>query len=187
MSKMKVDEFIKKLKEVSSMNTIYKLGSFGNEQKNGNYCWDCSGLIKGILWGYPKNGKYKSNNVPDINANTLITKCTNVTTNINKVKIGYMLHMDGHCGVYIGNGMVIESSPKWKNGVQKTNINSRKWTKCGALPYIDYTNTNTNTAVSELNNAISVIAKYVKSGYFGNGHDNRKDKIYELVRKEVNK
>lgn len=39
----------------------------------------------------------------------------------------------------------------------------------------------------DLANAINIIAQYVINGYFGNGHETRKNAIYNLIRKEVNK
>ena len=56
--------------------------------------------------------------------------------------------LPGHIGVYVGDGLVVECSPKWENSVQitalanlgtKAGYNARKWTKWGKLPYIDYT------------------------------------------------
>ena len=183
---MKVDDFISKLLAVEKQPTRYKLGCYGNKKSGNYYLWDCSGLIKGVLWGYPENGKYKSNGVPDLNANTLITKCRNVTSDFTKIKKGYMVQMNGHCGVYIGNGKVVESSPKWENGVQITKLNQRKWLKCGALPYIEYDKEVNQTMPTDLAKAIKVIAKYVIKGYFGNGNENRKEGIYSVVREEVN-
>jgi N-acetyl-anhydromuramyl-L-alanine amidase AmpD len=46
--------------------------------------------------------------------------------------------MRGHCGVYIGDGKVVESTPIWKNGVQITALSARKWLKHGKLPYVEY-------------------------------------------------
>lgn len=186
---MRVNEFIKRLKEIEKMPTLYKLGTFGNKY-NGKYLlFDCSGLIKGTLWGYPNNGKYESNGVPDINANTLISKCTKRSTDMTMIIVGEMVHLEGHCGIYIGNGEVIESSPKWENGVQITKLSQRKWTSHGLLPYIMYDTDDVSEVVSnnKLENAIKVIADEVKKGTFGNGHENRMKAIYELVRKEVNK
>ena len=52
---------------------------------------------------------------------------------------GELLYMKGHCGYYIGNGRVIESTPSGSDGVQETDINFHKWIKHGKLiPYIDY-------------------------------------------------
>lgn len=139
---MKVNDFIETLKTVEKMPTLYKLGTFCNKTKNGYLLSDCSGLIKGILWGYPKNGKYGSNGVPDVNANTMIKKCKNISNDFKNISIGEMVWLQGHCGVYIGNGKVIESSPRWENGVQITRLNARNWLKHGFLPWVEYTTSN---------------------------------------------
>ena len=39
---------------------------------------------------------------------------------------------------------------------------------------------------NELLSAADVIAKRVIAGYFGQGHEKRKNAIYELIRKRVN-
>ena len=188
---MKVNDFINELKRVEKLHTLYKWGTFLNKY-NGRYLLcDCSGLIKGILWGYPENGKYASNGVPDINANTIISKCINVSTDFSLIGKGEFVWMSGHCGVYIGNSQVIESSPKWENGVQITKLSQRNWKKHGKLPWIDYdeddTQVSDNTNVSgDLNDAISTIAKYVIKGAYGNGHEKRSSEIYQDVRNLVN-
>ena len=131
--------------------------------------FDCSNLIKGVLWGW--NGDkskshggavYASNGVPDINADTMITKCTSLSTNFNNIEVGEAVWCPDHIGVYIGDGLAVECSPKWKNGVQitacnctKSGYNTRTWTKHGKLPYITYIKegkevTAINDIVSEL-------------------------------------
>lgn len=188
MSKMKVNDFINKAKEINNMSTKYKLGTYCQKSENGKLLTDCSGLIKGILWGYPAV-KYASNNVQDINANTIIKKCTSVTTDFTKAKKGWLVWMDGHIGIYIGNGQVIESSPRWKNGVQKTfcrgsgyrnneGLNERTWTKCGKFDiYIDYTQSvqQSKPSVSSSNtNTSGSIVDYLKSKGIDSSYSNRK-------------
>lgn len=148
---MKVNDFITKAKEIEKMKTKYKLGKFMNSMtSDGTYLVDCSGLVKGILWGYPGKGKYGNNGVPDINANSMIEKCSQVTTDFKKLKPGWLVWMDGHIGIYVGDGVVIESSPIWKDGVQKSyprgcavantkKLKERTWTQCGCFDkYIQY-------------------------------------------------
>lgn len=117
--------------------------------------FDCVCLIKGVLWGWNGNqnavyggATYDSNGVPDIGANTMITKCSGVSTDFSKVEIGEAVWKEGHIGVYIGDGLAVECTPAWKNKVQitavanmgqKSGYNARTWTKHGKLPYIDYT------------------------------------------------
>lgn len=105
--------------------------------------FDCVGLIKGVLWGWNGDNtdiyggaRYASNGVPDINADTMITRCSNVSSDFSSVEIGEAVWIPGHIGVYIGDGKVVECSPQWRNGVQITS--KRKWQKHGKLPYITY-------------------------------------------------
>lgn len=171
-------EFIQKLKEIVNMNTIYMWGCFGqkvtesiivsktkqypswyneNRQKKfrnligkNYYGFDCVCLIKGILWGFP-NTKYASNGVPDVNADGMIEKCNNISTDFNNIEPGEAVWLKGHIGVYIGDGQVIECTPAWKDGVQITNLNQRKWIKHGRIPYIEYVvdSTTNNDSINE--------------------------------------
>lgn len=116
--------------------------------------FDCVNLIKGILWGWTgdpakeKGGAvYASNGIPDTNADGMIARCSGVTDDFSSVEVGEAVWMQGHIGVYIGDGMAVECTPKWKDGVQITavhnigkisGLNGRKWTKHGRLPHVDY-------------------------------------------------
>ena len=121
----------------------------------GIFGFDCVCLVKSVLWGW--NGDkssvyggavYKANGVPDIGANRMIEQCTDISEDFGNVEIGAFLWLEGHCGVYIGDGLAVECTPIWKDGVQitavknigeKAGYNSRRWTKHGRLPYVDYT------------------------------------------------
>lgn len=110
------------------------------------FAFDCCGLIKGIIWGFKGDktkiyggAKYESNGLKDLNEKGILNQCNSLSDDMETVTPGEFLYMTGHCGIYIGNGNVIESSPKWKNGVQVTDINARKWKTHGKLPYIEYT------------------------------------------------
>lgn len=123
---------------------------------DGVFGFDCNGTIKGILWhwcgDYSKQyggAGYACNGVPDINENAMIQRCNGVSSNFSNILIGEMLWMDGHAGIYIGDGFAVECTPSWANGVQITAVanmgqkqgyNSRKWTKHGMLPYFRYIN-----------------------------------------------
>jgi len=116
--------------------------------------FDCVCLLKGILWGWTGDKSkqyggagYNINGVPDINADTMIARCFGVTTDFSKITIGEALWCKEHIGVYIGDGLAVECTPKWDNGVQITAVgnmgkrsgyNTRTWTSHGKLPYIDY-------------------------------------------------
>lgn len=114
--------------------------------------FDCGCLIKGVLWGW--NGdtshvyggaSYCSNGVPDKDADQMIKLCSDVSTDFSEVEIGEMVWMSGHCGIYIGDGLVVEATPIWADGVQITacnrsisGYNRRDWTKHGKLPWVTY-------------------------------------------------
>lgn len=117
--------------------------------------FDCVNLIKALLWGWNGNtalekggSKYGSNTVPDTNANGMFNRCTGKSADFSTIQPLEAVWMDGHIGVYLGDGLAIECTPKWKNGVQITYLanigkvsgyNGRTWTKHGKLPWIKYT------------------------------------------------
>ena len=117
--------------------------------------FDCVCLVKGILWGwYGDTNKeyggaiYQSNGVPDVNVNDMLGLCSGVTEDFTKIVPGEYVWVEGHCGIYIGEGRVVECTYRWDDGVQVTKIGNfensyqsdkvRTWTKHGRLPYVDY-------------------------------------------------
>lgn len=116
--------------------------------------FDCVCLIKGILWGWSGDkskvyggAQYASNGVQDASADGMIALCSGVTTNFAGIVPGAAVWVKGHIGIYIGDGLAVECTPAWKNQVQitavgnigsKSGYNTRKWTKWGLLPYVDY-------------------------------------------------
>lgn len=115
--------------------------------------FDCVCLIKGLLWGWSGDASkvyggasYKDNGVPDIGADSMITVCKDVSTDFSSIEIGEAVWMKGHIGIYVGDGLAVESTPAWKNCVQitacncsKSGYSRRNWTKHGKLPYVTYT------------------------------------------------
>ena len=156
---MLVKEFIDKLELALREPSKYQSGGWG--KYDGKYWnWDCICLIKGILWGWnadktkPRGGGavYASNGVPDIGENTMINQCKNVSSDFTNIKKGEMVWLDGHAGVYVGDGNVIEATAGWNtfkviksqigpNGERTYNgkTGSANWQKHGFLPYVDYT------------------------------------------------
>ena len=118
----------------------------------GVWAFDCCGLIKGILWGWvgddsKKNGGavYASNGVPDSGADSTFKKCKEQSSDFSDIEIGEAVWKEGHIGVYIGNGLAVESTNSWDRCVQITACNCSKagykrrdWKKHGKLPYIEY-------------------------------------------------
>lgn len=115
--------------------------------------FDCVNLIKALLWGWngdvnaPYGGVvYQSNGVPDINDDMMIKECKDVSTDFKTIQVGEVVWMQGHIGVYVGDGLVVECTPIWEDGVQVTVLlnkgwqqgNGRYWTSHGKLPWVSY-------------------------------------------------
>ena len=110
--------------------------------------FDCCGLVKGALWGFTGDSKktyggavYKANALDDVNESGLLKLCKGISTDMKNIAPGELLYMSGHCGVYAGDGKVIESTPSGKCGVQITDFKRVKWTKHGKLPIVIYEET----------------------------------------------
>lgn len=184
MSRLTNRQFVDRLLDIChNYRTIYMWGSFGSpvidriiDRKaqqypswytedrrqalmqlagHGYFGFDCSGLIKAILWGWcgdhmqtSGGARYLANGVPDFSANGLLNYLQGVTTNFAGILPGEAVWLSGHVGVYIGDGKVIEATPAWKNCVQVTTClnvtggmmtnQARLWAKRGRLPWIDY-------------------------------------------------
>lgn len=116
------------------------------------FAMDCSGTLKAILWGWNGNlnhghggAKYASNDVPDQNADTFISRCRDVSTDFSRIQVGEAVWIKGHIGIYVGDGLAVETTYRWKDGTQYTACNCdvagyhrRDWTKHGKLPYVKY-------------------------------------------------
>ena len=118
-----------------------------NAIKGKGFLFDCVGLIKGILWGWRGDlskayggAGYACNGVPDYGADAMIAQCYDVSTDFSTIVPGEVVHMAGHIGIYVGGGVVVESTPKWNWGVHESTclnvagkqlpgtVGSRSWT-----------------------------------------------------------
>lgn len=132
---------------------INKLRAVANETPP-VWGFDCVNTTKGILWGWTGDASkiyggavYGSNGVPDTNANGMIGRCREISTDFSTIEPGEGLWLEGHWGVYVGDGLAVECTGRWANGVQITSVwnlgkksgyNGRYWTKHGKLPWIAY-------------------------------------------------
>ena len=101
---------------------------------------DCVGLIKGYGWLSPETMTidYGTHGMPDIGANQMYYSATESGTIDTMPDIpGLAVWHDGHIGVYIGGGQVIEAMGT-KYGVVKTELTNRGWTHWLKIPYINY-------------------------------------------------
>lgn len=101
---------------------------------------DCVGLIKGYGWLDPDTLTigYATNGMPDYGANQMY-RAASVSGTIDTIPEipGLAVWCDGHIGVYIGNGEVIEAMGT-KYGVVKTKLADRSWTHWLKIEYINY-------------------------------------------------
>ena len=101
---------------------------------------DCVGLIKGYSWLSPETMTidYGTHGMPDIGANQMYYTARESGPISTMPDIpGLAVWHEGHIGVYIGGGHVIEAMGT-KNGVVKTELAKRNWTHWLKIPYINY-------------------------------------------------
>lgn len=182
---MKASEFVKKCESALSVKTCYALGCFGqvltdsfiaqkeaqykdwytrNKSKliKGAFGFDCICFVKAILWGWTpdKQAVYCSNGVPDVTESTMLESyCTDISNDMSKIATGEYIYKSGHCGIYVGNGKVIECTTAGTFNVQRTNLSDKAWEKHGKLKFIDY---NENSNIIDMCNQIIQIANNIK-------------------------
>ena len=101
---------------------------------------DCVGLIKGYGWLDTETMSigYGINDMPDVGADQMYNNATVKGSMSTMPDIpGLAVWHEGHIGVYIGNGEVIEAMGT-KYGVVKTQLSERSWTAWLQVPYINY-------------------------------------------------
>ena len=160
------DRVSAKAKQYPYWYTDHKISTiFAPLYQSSVWGFDCIGLIKGVLWGWCGDkaktyggAVYASNGVPDISADAMIDRCSTISSDMTNISIGEYLWMKGHCGIYIGNGKVVESTPKWNNGVQISALTARNWLKHGFLPYVEY------GIREEVKNTVSIDLSVLKKG-----------------------
>ena len=106
----------------------------------GHRTTDCVGLIKSYGWYDPESQSivYASNGMPDIAANQMYYAAaeSGPIDTIPEIP-GLAVWHDGHIGVYIGGGEVIEAMGT-NYGVVKTQLAGRGFTHWLKVPYINY-------------------------------------------------
>lgn len=121
---------------------------------------DCYGIVKGFVW-QDREGNVRYNGSQDRNANTAYNNAREKgpISTIPEIP-GLVLWMNGHAGVYVGNGEFIECAGAPK-GMQKGKIVNGKVTQGNKFThwfkdtYITYENN--NTVEDELTKAIQTL------------------------------
>ena len=117
----------------------------GNEEFiRENWLWkrtaDCVGLIKGYSWYDTETQKtlLVSNGMPDIGADTMYENATEKGTIDTIPEIpGLAVWKEGHIGVYIGGGKVVEAYGT-TTGVIRSELADGGWSHWLKIPYINY-------------------------------------------------
>ncbi len=124
-----------------------------NAATEDTFGFDCVCLIKGLLWGWDGDlghvyggATYRSNGVPDITEGAMLESCDDISRDWKSIEVGEVVWLEGHIGVYVGNGLAVECTPAWEDCVQITATNNsrqgyrtRTWSRHGKLPYLTYT------------------------------------------------
>lgn len=128
----------------------YKIGQYRSRYKQARidylyrawvdkgYACDCVGLIKSYYFGGIGSPNYFSKG--DVNTAGMYNNATEkgLIKNLPEVR-GIVVYMQGHVGVYVGNGKVIECTLGSKgDGVVKTNLKGRGWTHYLKPAFITY-------------------------------------------------
>ena len=106
----------------------------------GRRCADCVGFIKGYGWlnAETQEIEYGTNGMPDIGADAMYANATGRGTIDTIPEIpGLAVWHEGHIGIYVGNGEVIEAMGT-RYGVVRTQLSERHWTHWLKIPYINY-------------------------------------------------
>lgn len=103
---------------------------------------DCVGLIKGYSWYDTETAQIQigANGMPDISANAMFENASEKGTIDTIPEIpGLAVWHEGHIGIYIGNGEVVQAA-NTNAGVIRTPIGQSGWTHWLKIPYIQYIN-----------------------------------------------
>lgn len=101
---------------------------------------DCVGLIKGYGWYNTQTAQIEigANGMPDTGADTMYGNASEKGTIDTIPEIpGLAVWQEGHIGIYIGNGEIIQAA-NTNAGVIRTPIGQTGWTHWLKIPYINY-------------------------------------------------
>lgn len=147
-----------------------RMARYNRDIAEGRYCADCIGLAKGYMWRDEETGaqRYKSNGCPDASANGMYSRAAEKGGIASMPEIpGLMLHMDGHAGIYIGGGLVVEARG-FSYGVVQTELKKRPWQHWYKLPGCAYAEKDPGADEREVN-PYPEPARNLRRGAVGDG------------------
>lgn len=121
-------------------DNVGTMEDFIKENWLGRRTADCVGLIKGYGWlnADTKAIEYGANGMPDVSADGMFDNA--VTKGIISTMPdtpGLAVWREGHIGIYIGNGYVVEAKGT-RYSVCTTQLSRGTWTHWLEIPYISY-------------------------------------------------
>ena len=151
---------------VGEYNTYWKSYLLGFLNKRVS---DCYGLVKSYCWWNDANLGYGINGCPDRNQETAYkaAKIKGTIKNMPEVP-GLILYMEGHAGIYIGNGKFIECKGcpygviegKIQNGTVASGSNFTHWFKDTYIFYLDKAAAYIQTQTGIDNNTMKFLSFY---------------------------
>lgn len=131
---------------------------------------DCVGLIKGYRWSDSPTSPPKYVASQDVPVSGLYAQCSKKGSISSMPDVpGTCVFMDGHVGVYIGGGQVIEARGH-AYGVVQTRLANRGWTRWGQPSWLTYDTTpgsGTNTDNSTEGKSVTITLKELARGSTG--------------------
>jgi len=117
-------------------DNIKKYENFIRENYIGKRTADCIGLIKSYLWWDGSDPVYDAGTDKSADGTFELAQEKGPINTLPEIP-GICVYKKGHVGVYIGNGLVIESKGTMY-GVVQTALNSTNWTHWFKHPHIQY-------------------------------------------------
>lgn len=178
-------EFVEYLKNIEKKNTVYMWGDYGrlvtNNTINGKvaqypdeysndlvlylkslidknyYAFDCAGLIKSYWMSNFGTEEVKYNSEYDLDARGITIGNAKKQGNIADIPNipGLLLYMNGHCGVYLGDGKVIECTSNERISHVKygkvcySNLSDRNWLYYTESNWLNYVTSNAQEQIHQ--------------------------------------
>lgn len=139
---------------------------------------DCAGLIKSYLWFNPDSHQivYGSNGFSDMTADVMYNSSTvNGTIDTLPETPGLGVWHQGHVGIYIGDGWVIQASGT-ESGVIKTRLDGSSFTNWFEIPGIQYPTGGVEETVETTEETLGEASSTVEGGE-QNGEINSDDQV----------